>query len=193
MDTSELLAGWDYSSLPSNVRVGRDCVLERQSAFDRYRSTKDPGLVLGDRVRAYTWTSFSIEPTGMVEVGDDSILVGAQFMSAERITLGKGVVVSYNVAIADCDFHPRDPVLRKRDVIALAPQGEEGHRPPLVTRPVDIGDGAWIGIGAVVLKGVRIGEGARIGPGSVVTADVPAGAVVSGNPATVVTRGLLPP
>ena len=47
-------------------------------------------------------------------------------------------------------------------------------------------DDAWIGIGAIILKGVRIGRGARIGPGAVVTADVPAGAAVAGHPARVV-------
>ena len=48
-----------------------------------------------------------------------------------------------------------------------------------------VGDGAWLGIGAIVLKGVRVGAGARIAAGSVVTRDVPAGATVAGNPAAI--------
>jgi acetyltransferase-like isoleucine patch superfamily enzyme len=51
---------------------------------------------------------------------------------------------------------------------------------------VRIDDGAWIGIGAIVLKGVHVGAGARIGAGAVVARDVPAGATVEGNPARVV-------
>jgi maltose O-acetyltransferase len=54
------------------------------------------------------------------------------------------------------------------------------------SRPVRIDDGAWIGIGAIVLKGVHVGAGARIGAGAVVARDVPAGATVEGNPARVV-------
>jgi acetyltransferase-like isoleucine patch superfamily enzyme len=180
---------WDYSTLPENVRLGAECFIEHGVSFDRYRSTRDLGLVLGDRVTAYTWTSFSIEPEGKVEVGDDTILVGAQIMCAEHITIGQRVVVSYNVAIADCDFHPHDPHARKVDAIANAPLAPRGARPRYESRPVVIEDDAWIGIGAFILKGVRIGAGATVDPGAVVTSDVPVGARVVGNPARIVEPG----
>lgn len=53
---------------------------------------------------------------------------------------------------------------------------------------VHIGDGAYIGTGAVLKQGTPsepliIGEGAVVGMGAVVTKSVPAGAVVVGNPA----------
>jgi acetyltransferase-like isoleucine patch superfamily enzyme len=177
---------WDYATLPKNVRLGRDCFLERRDSFKRYRSERETGLRLGDRVRVHTWTEFNIEPAGVVEVGDESILVGAVFMCAGSIRLGRRVVVSYHVTLADSDFHPCDPELRRQDAIANAPEGDKRQRPPLVTRPVVIEDDAWIGIGAIVLKGVRIGAGARVGAGAVVTSDVPAGATVAGNPARLV-------
>lgn len=183
MDIGPVTGEWDYSQLPANIRVGRDSFLERRDSFASFRSRQNPGLVLGDRVRVYTWTSFNIEPTGAVEVGDGTTLVGAVFMCADRITIGRDVVVSYNVTIADSDFHPVDPELRVQDAIANAPFGDRSKRPALVTRPVHIGDGAWIGIGAIVLKGVTIGRDARVGAGAVVTSDVPPGASVVGNPA----------
>jgi acetyltransferase-like isoleucine patch superfamily enzyme len=181
-EVAQITGAWDYGELPRNVRIGPGCFLERKDSFRRYRSEVDPGLSLGARVRVYTWTEFNIEPTGSVEVGDDSILVGAVFMCAERIRIGKRVVVSYNVTIADCDFHPRDPELRKQDAVANAPLGNRADRPPLVARPVIIEDDVWIGIGAIVLKGVRVGAGARIAAGTVVTADVPPGCSLEGNP-----------
>jgi len=106
-------------------------------------------------------------------------------MCAERITIGKRVIVSYNVTIADCDFHPRDPEARKQDAIANAPEGDRRQRPPLISRPVVIKDDVWIGIGAIILKGVSIGKGAQIAAGAIVTSDVPAGVLVTGNPARV--------
>lgn len=64
----------------------------------------------------------------------------------------------------------------------------ESGRGPYVTmaRPITIGDGAWIGAGALIMPGVTIGEGAVIGAGSVVTHDVAAQTVVAGNPARIV-------
>ncbi len=180
---------WDYGTLPENVRLGSDCWIESPGSFKRFRSEQTPGLVLGDRVRAYTWTAFSIEPSGMVEVGDDSVLVGAVFMCCERISVGRRVVISYNVVIADSDFHPIDPVLRQQDAIANSPQGDRSQRPPVVSRPVVIEDDVWIGIGAILLKGIRIGRGARIDAGAVVAFDVPPGASVTGNPAKIAQEG----
>ena len=184
-----ITGGWEHATLPKNIRVGADCFLERKESFKRFRSTREPGLVIGHRVKVYTWTEFNIEPAGVVEVGDDSILVGVVFMCAEKISIGKRVVVSYNVTIADSDFHPRDPELRKLDAMANAPQGDKSQRPAVIARPVVIEDDVWIGIGAIILKGVRIGRGARIGAGAVVTKDVPAGATMAGNPAQLVEAG----
>lgn len=54
--------------------------------------------------------------------------------------------------------------------------------------PIIIGDDAWIGFNAIILKGVTIGEGAVVGAGAVVTKDVPPYTVVAGNPAGVVKK-----
>ena len=183
MDIDEITGSWEYGKLPENILIGADCWLERKDSFALFRSRLHPGLVLGDRVKIFSWTSFNVEPSGSVEVGDDSILVGPIFICAERITIGKRVVISYNVTIADADFHPIDPDQRKLDAIAVAPFGDLSKRPGYVTKPVVIEDDVWIGIGAIILKGVRIGRAARIGAGAVVTRDIPAGVEVIGNPA----------
>lgn len=47
---------------------------------------------------------------------------------------------------------------------------------------VHIGEGAWIGAGAVVIPGVKIGKWSTIGAGSVVVSDIQDGAVAYGNP-----------
>ena len=183
MDIGEITGDWRYEELPENIRIGRNCWFERRESFGRFRSDRTPGLVLGDRVRVYTWTTFNIEPSGVLEIGNDSVLVGAIFMCADRITVGERVVISYNVTIADSDFHPLDPELRKQDAVANSPFGDRSKRPPLDTKPVTIGDDVWIGIGAIILKGVQIGAGAANWPGAVVTSDISVGECVVGNPA----------
>ncbi len=184
--TDKINTDWDYSTLPANVRLGKDCFIERRSVFDRFRSEQEPGLVLGDRVRVYSFTALNVEPSGRMEIGDDSILVGGVFMCAQRIKIGKRVIVSYNVTIADSDFHPTEPAARKLDAVANAPYGDRSLRPYVESNPVEIGDDVWIGIGAIVLKGVKIGVGARIGAGAVITRDVPTGSHYVGNPARAV-------
>lgn len=186
IDASLYTGDWDYATLPANIRIGRDCYIERRESFTRFASARDPALVLGDRVHIYTWSAFSLDQDGLVEVGDDATLVGAQFMCAEHITVGRRVIVSYNVLIADCDFHPRDPELRRLDAIANAPGPGRPARPRLSSRPVLIEDDVVVGAGAMILKGVRIGRGAYVQAGAVVTSDVAPGSRVAGNPAHVV-------
>ncbi len=55
----------------------------------------------------------------------------------------------------------------------------------LIIKPVRVGDGADIGVNAVLLPGVTVGKGAIIGAGAVVTADtnVPPNAIYAGVPA----------
>lgn len=189
-EVKKITGAWDYGSLPSTITIGNDCYLERKESFRRYRSKREPGLVFGDRVKAYLWSEFSVEPGALLEIGDDSVLVGPVFMCAEHISVGKRVVISYSVTIADSDFHPIAAEARKRDAIANSPKGDRSTRPQVVSRPVVIGDDVWIGIGAIILKGVHVGDGARVGAGAVVTSDVPAGKSVAGNPARVLSEGL---
>jgi len=179
----DIVGSWDYTTLPANIRIGQGCWFERRSSFARFKSAQDPGLIIGDRVQIYTWSTFNVEATGSIEIGEDSVLVGPVFMCAGHIQLGRRVVVSYNVTIADSDFHPIDPAERRLDAIANAPFGDRSRRPNIITQPVIIGDDVWVGIGAIILKGVTIGQGARIGAGAVVSRDVPAGEQLEGNPA----------
>jgi acetyltransferase-like isoleucine patch superfamily enzyme len=187
-----LTGRWDYRDLPPNVRLGDGCYIERRRLLAAFNSRRDPGLVLGNRVRLYAggWGgSISVEPTGLVEIGDDSVLAGVQIMCAESISIGRRVVISYNAVIADSDFHPRDPELRRHDAISGAPYGEFTGFSPRLAAPVVIEDDVTIGINAIILKGAHIGRGAEIFAGSVVTGQIPAGARVVGNPPQVTPDG----
>lgn len=88
-------------------------------------------------------------------------------MAAGGISIGDGVMIGPNVCIAtdNHDLHNR-MVLR--------------------CKPVSIGSGAWIGMGAIILPGVSIGENAVVGAGAVVTKDVAPNTIVGGNPAKII-------
>src|SRR5690606_351374 len=57
---------------------------------------------------------------------------------------------------------------------------KEGH--PLITKPIYIGDYAWIAAEAFIHPGISIGDGCVIGARSVVTRDMPNWMVCAGNP-----------
>jgi putative colanic acid biosynthesis acetyltransferase WcaF len=64
--------------------------------------------------------------------------------------------------------------------------GSHDHRSrtfDLITKPVEIGNGAWIAARALVLGGVTVGANAVVAAGTVVTKDVEPGAIVAGQPA----------
>lgn len=113
----------------------------------------------------------------VLEVGD-RVFLGHQLTVsvAERVTIGSDVLISDRVMIADNDGHPLDPERRAAGEPVTADD----------VRPVRIGDGAWIGTRAVILKGVTVGRGAVVAAGAVVARDVPAYAVAAGNPARIV-------
>jgi acetyltransferase-like isoleucine patch superfamily enzyme len=94
------------------------------------------------------------------------------------IFLGQ-IRIGRNVEIApECAFYAHNHGMRAGQLIM---------EQPLVTKGgAEIGDGAWLGHGVVVLDGVRIGAGAVIGAGSVVAHSIPDNAVAVGSPARVI-------
>jgi putative colanic acid biosynthesis acetyltransferase WcaF len=59
---------------------------------------------------------------------------------------------------------------------------------PLVTKPIVIGEEAWVATDAFIGPGVTVGDRAVVGARAVVVKDVPPDMVVAGNPAKVIKR-----
>ncbi len=180
---------WWQHPIPENVFWGEHPYLETAQMFRFMRSKEHRAIVLGDHVSCYAGVSFALGEKGTCSIGDFTLLNGALIMADERITIGKHVLVSWNVGIADSDFHPIDAAQRRIDTFALAPfYKDRPPRPPLKTAPVVIEDNVWIGMNAVILKGVTIGENSVVAAGAVVSKSVPANVVVAGNPAVIVKQ-----
>jgi acetyltransferase-like isoleucine patch superfamily enzyme len=180
---------WWGKPIPENVFWGEGLYLETAQIFRFMRSKRERAVEMGKHVSCYAGVSFALGENGTCSIGDFTLLNGALLMADERIQIGSYCLVSWNVGIADSDFHPIDAAQRRIDAMALAPFYEgRPPRPPLKTAPVIIGDGVWIGMNAVILKGVTIGDNSVVAAGSIVSKSVPANVVVAGNPAVVVKQ-----
>ncbi len=188
-DDRRVEGDWWPEPIPPNVRYGAGFYCETAQIFRKMRSREPGAVVLGDYVSCYAGCSFAIGEKGRASVGDFTLMNGALVMAEELIEIGSYCLISWNVGIADSDFHPIDPAQRREDALALAPYlKDRPPRPPIRTAPVRIADNVWIGMNAVILKGVSIGENSVVAAGSVVSKSVAANTVVAGNPAIVVKQ-----
>ncbi len=109
---------------------------------------------------------------------------GTLLAAAHLIEIGDDVLVAFDVLITDHNSHSLCFAERSSDVREWIRKRKDWTHVPMV--PVRIGNKAWIGARAIILKGVTIGEGAVVGAGSVVTKDVPDWTIVAGNPARII-------
>ena len=181
---------WWKEPVPPNVVFGDGFYCESAQVFRFLKSKAPRAVVFGDHVSVYGGCSFSIGTKGRCSVGNFTLLNGALVMAEERIEIGSHCLISWNVGIADSDFHPLAPAQRIIDAHAIAPFFKDRPpRPEIRTAPVVSSDNVWIGMNAVLLTGVTIGENSVVAAGAVVTKSVPANVVVAGNPA-VITKQL---
>jgi acetyltransferase-like isoleucine patch superfamily enzyme len=178
---------WADGELPKNAVVARDSVIIGRFAFKRFLAKNERALVMGSGC-TMDGVQFSVADGAQVSIGDCCYFTSVILMAELEIRIGSYVMIGWNTAIADSDFHPIGPAERLQDALACSPLGKGRPRPPVARKAVIIEDDVWIGPGCTILKGVTIGAGSFIEPGSVITRDVPAASRVMGNPAKVIGR-----
>lgn len=110
-----------------------------------------------------------------------------------NISIGERTFINFDCVLLDCN----------RIVIGNEVQFAPGVHVYTATHPLDakqrrsgveyalpvvIGDGAWLGGGAIVCPGVTIGENTVVGAGSVVVRNLPSNVLAVGNPCRVVRQ-----
>ena len=135
---------------------------------------KDTNIMLNARLEC--WPSYAgVKQNPRLVIGDRTQL-GLHFTAicTDDLHIGDDVLIAASVFIST-ENH------------GMNPESEKSYqRQPLISAPVRIGNGCWIGERAVILPGVTIGEKSIIGANSVVTKDIPPYSIAAGMPAKVI-------
>jgi acetyltransferase-like isoleucine patch superfamily enzyme len=158
---------------PHKIHIGDNVVVDDNCLLDA-KGEENRGIRIGSGVFVGRNTILSCK-NGDIDLADGAnIGFNCEVFSASRVSVGRNVLIAAYAYVIGGDHDFSDP---SADVLA---QGR-------TSRGVAIGDGAWIGAGALVLDGVTIGEHAVIGAGAVVRENVDPHAVAVGVPARVVS------
>ncbi|SOC47141.1 maltose O-acetyltransferase/hypothetical protein [Blastococcus aggregatus] len=104
-----------------------------------------------------------------VRIGRGTFVNGGVLVDNQAaVTIGTNCAIGHRVQLIT-SFHEQGPSSRRAGAVRGA--------------PVTIGDGCWIGAGAIVLPGVTVGDGCIIAAGAVVTRDCAPDGVYAGVPA----------
>lgn len=144
-------------------------------------------LYVGKNSRLHVCGDFTVKPDCDIEVLEGAELIirgkklinsdaneGLTIVCGEKIEIGYDVGIGRNVCIRDTNGN---------HFINLM-----GYK---TTRPIVIGDKAWLCEGCTIMPGVKIGFGGIVGVNSVVTKSVPEHSMVSGYPASVIQDNVL--
>jgi len=132
------------------------------------------GVTVGDATSlgGRAWIAGGSRPASRLHIGADCFINdGCRFDVSAEVRLEDGVYVGHDVAVLTATHDLGDSSRRAGSV---------------VSEPVTVGAGAWVGARATILAGVTIGTGAVVAAGAVVVDSVPPSTLVGGVPAKVI-------
>lgn len=169
----------DFTTSHGGVdRMGAQCRVDPSVSVMRFGERTDV-LCLGEGVSIYANTRLVLgdvmaDPCVGIRIGARTIVNVGCYLSGEGgLEIGEDVLIGPHAKLLSAGHAIDD--------------GDAVIARNRITRDkVSIGDGAWIGAGAIVLEGVSVGRGAVVAAGAVVRQDVPPGMVAAGMPARLI-------
>ncbi len=150
-----------FSSTRGSFRFGKNVVINSGVKWNPVGGNRTILLIKGD--------------DAVIEIGDQTGISNAIICARTHVSIGSQVNLGAGCRIFDTDFHS----------VNLQERLDDTHIP---AKPVHIGNGAFIGAGALIMKGVTVGDRAVIGAQAVVTKNVPPDEIWGGNPAKFIKK-----
>lgn len=122
-------------------------------------------------------TIFYIRNKAEIIIGNSVGISNSTFFSINLIRIEDNVKIGGSCKFYDNDFHSLS--YQKRS---------SSYDADIISKPILIKEGAFIGAHSIVLKGVTVGCHSIVGAGSVVTKDVPDREIWAGNPAHFISK-----
>lgn len=113
---------------------------------------------------------------GKIVINEGVCMSGCTIYSMDSITIGKNTDIGAGCKIIDNDFHPL-PYSQRYPVEQMD---------KIKKRPINIGEGCFIGANSIILKGTTLGNNCVVGAGSVVSGTWPDNSIIAGNPARLI-------
>lgn len=151
------------------VRIGKAHLLVSPST--RWKLDEGSRFEVRGTVALHDHCSIDVGERAALLIGDGTYLNhNSSIVCVERISIGQGCAISWDVTLLDGDFHSID------------------GKPS--SSPIEIGDDVWIGCGAMILKGTSIGSGSVVAAGAVCSGKYPSNSLIGGVPAKVIRRNI---
>lgn len=158
---------------PKRISLGQQVAIDDYVLLDASGAGEE-GIHLGDRV-IISRNCVIQGKSGPVVIGEKTdIGCNTIITSVSGIHLDRAVLIAGNCYLGGARYFS-DRLARPIMDQGIYSKG-----------PVRIGEGSWLGAGAVVLDGVQIGRGCIVGAGAVVTKELPDYAIAAGVPAQII-------
>lgn len=145
--------------------------------FFRANSGQKHNPIGGDNALRLATTS-----SGSIIFGNNVKISNSAIYSTISIRIEDDVMIGGGCKIYDTDFHSLDLKDRLKEL-----------DPNVISKPIIIMKGVFIGAHSIILKGVTIGDNSIIGAGSVVTKSIPGKEIWAGNPAKFIKKITIDP
>lgn len=174
-DMEKMMSQYWYNAMDAKMVKLRQDTNKKTEAYSRisintlqYKDKMAKAIFKSFGKNANLIPPFTCDYGMTVNVGEETIINhSAVFVDTNEINIGKHTLIGPKAGLY-CAIHPFDMKARA--------EGME------MAKPINIGDGAWLGGRVTVLPGVTIGKHSVIGAGSVVVKDIPDDVVAVGNP-----------
>ena len=169
--------------------------------FERGAGTLKEALWLVVSRVLFQWCPFCLSPLKrvMLRLFGASVGRGVVIKPEVKITFPWKLTIGDNVWLGEeCWLLNLAPIVIEANACisqrAFLCTGNHDYKSPsfdLITKPIRVESGAWIGAGAFVGPGVTVGSHAVLAAGSVATKDLQPYGIYQGNPAVLIKRRVL--